>query len=52
MLFYLYYFADSITDNDGGTSGIEMPGAYTHKIEINKDCTINIIAEYTGKFAT
>lgn len=41
-----------VSDNNGGTSGIEMPGAYTHKIEINKDCTINIIAEYTGKFAT
>lgn len=41
-----------VSANNGGTSGIEMPGAYTHKIEINKDCTINIIAEYTGKFAT
>ena len=41
-----------VSNNNGGTSGIEMPGAYTHKIEINKDCTINIIAEYTGKFAT
>lgn len=36
----------------GATSGIENPGVYTHKIEITKDCTINIIAEYTGKFAT
>ena len=41
-----------VSDNNGGTSGIENPGVYTHKIEINKDCTINIIAEYTGKFAT
>lgn len=41
-----------VSANNGGTVGIEMPGAYTHKIEINKDCTINIIAEYTGKFAT
>ena len=39
-----------VSDNDGGTSGIENPGVYTHKIEITKDCTINIIAEYTGMF--
>ena len=34
---------------DGIMSGIEKLGYYTHKIEITKDCTINITAEYTGR---